>query len=107
MKLCYTIGKDGSLSEKKTFEFCHGSESLINTDKYFKLENRKTVNEKCLLPWKRSSDRWNTFVKKTTLNDFKRLPPDAFGKMLPHFVEKKQWFQRLPKFFNFMFPGLP
>ena len=57
MKLCYTIGKDGSLSEKKTFEFCHGSESLLNTDKHFKLENRKTVNEKCLLLWKRSSDR--------------------------------------------------
>ena len=41
MKLWYTIDKYGKLDEKKTFKGYYDSERLLNTDKYFKLQDGK------------------------------------------------------------------
>ena len=94
-KLCYTVDKYGKLSEKKTFERYHESETLLNTENYFKLKNRETVNGEFAPTWKRSFCHGITIDKKETafeefksnLNELKPLPPDEIGNMLPHYVE--------------------
>ena len=54
MKLGSTIDKNGLLGEKLTSETFHDTRRLVNTDKFFELENANTVNGELPLPYKRS-----------------------------------------------------
>ena len=71
-KLCYTTDKQGIPNEKKTFEGYDDSEILLETCKYFKLKDGRTVIGEFPLQWKRSLGRGKNIDKKeTAIKEFK------------------------------------
>ena len=62
--LCYTIAKYGPLNEKKIFKGYHDTERLLETYKFFKLNDGETVIGEFRNPWKRSLGRGRTIDKK-------------------------------------------
>ena len=84
MKLCYTVGKYGTLGAKLTGKGFLDPKTLLNTDKASKMKNGQTVNGNLLCRGKDHFTHGITSDKKETtggeiklnLNQSKRLPPD-------------------------------
>ena len=67
MKLGCTIDKNCLLGGKLSSEIFHDTRRLVNTDKFFELENANTVNGELPLPYKRSFARIINIQKKKLL----------------------------------------